>query len=182
MLYQIGLVLILIVAALLISKRFKNNDEKDSLIFEDEMSEEELNELDDDLNQLSNSLSKDLKSSLHANIVIIENGTPNITTAVSKAPSPPAAKSTAATTPKSIAHVILERRGESPSISAPFFDDSIDETNAPESEEVTKKVTISINDEIDKAVEKDIESYKTKRAVLAFSLTAPEISPILLRT
>jgi len=50
MLYQIGLVLILIVAALLISKRFKNNDEKDSLIFEDEMSEEQLNELDDDQN------------------------------------------------------------------------------------------------------------------------------------
>ena len=37
MLYQIGLILILIVAALLISKRFKGNDESDSLIFEDEM-------------------------------------------------------------------------------------------------------------------------------------------------
>ena len=49
MLYQIGLILILIVAALLISKRFKSNDKNDSLIFEDEMSENELNELDDDL-------------------------------------------------------------------------------------------------------------------------------------
>ena len=73
-----------------------------------------------------------------ANAVIIENGTPNITTAVCNAPRPPAAKSTAATTPKSIAHVTLESSGESPSISAPFFADSIEATNAPESEDVTK--------------------------------------------
>ena len=114
--------------------------------------------------------------------VIIENGTPNITTAVCNAPRPPAAKSTAATTPKSIAHVTLERSGESPSISAPFFADSIEATNAPESEDVTKKVTIRISDAIDKPIEKDIDSYNTKRAVLALSLTAPEISPMLLRT
>ena len=72
--------------------------------------------------------------------------------------------------------------GESPSISAPFFEDNIDATNAPESEEVTKKVTISINDTDDSAIDNDIESYKTKRAVLAFWLTAPDISPILFKT
>ena len=113
---------------------------------------------------------------------MIEKGTPKITTAVWRAPNPPAARRTAATTPNRIAQVTLERSGESPSISAPFFEDNIDATNAPESEEVTKKVTIRISDAIDKTIDKDIESYKTNRAVLAFWLTAPDISPILFNT
>jgi hypothetical protein len=50
MLYQIGLVLILIVIALIISKRLKNkNDSNDQLIYEDDMTEDELQKLDDDI-------------------------------------------------------------------------------------------------------------------------------------
>jgi len=51
MLYQIGLVLILIVVALIISKRLKNkNDSNDQLIYEDDMTEDELQKLDDEIN------------------------------------------------------------------------------------------------------------------------------------
>lgn len=89
---------------------------------------------------------------------MIEKGTPNITTAVWRAPSPPAFRSTAATMPKSIAQVILDIIGESPSISDPFFEDNIDATSAPESDDVTKKVTIKIKEITDKANEKFIES------------------------
>ena len=50
MLYQIGLVLILIVVALIISKRLKNkNDSNDQLIYEDDMTEDELQKLDDEI-------------------------------------------------------------------------------------------------------------------------------------
>lgn len=50
MLYQIGLVLILIVIALIISKRLKNkNDSNDYLIYEDDMTEDELQKLDDEI-------------------------------------------------------------------------------------------------------------------------------------
>ena len=37
----------------------------------------------------------------------------------------------------------LEINGESPSISAPFLEESIDATKAPESDDVTKNVTIT---------------------------------------
>ena len=51
MLYQIGLVLILIVVALIISKRLKNkNDLNNQLIYEDDMAEDELQKLDDEIN------------------------------------------------------------------------------------------------------------------------------------
>ena len=50
MLYQIGLILILIVVALIISKRLKNkNHSNDELIYEDDMTEEELQKLDDEI-------------------------------------------------------------------------------------------------------------------------------------
>jgi hypothetical protein len=50
-LYQIGLILILIVVALVISKRFKKLDSSnDQLIYEDDMSEDELTKLDDEIN------------------------------------------------------------------------------------------------------------------------------------
>ena len=84
---------------------------------------------------------------------MIEKGTPNITTAVWRAPSPPAFRSTAATIPNTIAQVILDIIGESPSISDPFFEDNIDATRAPESDDVTKKVTISINDVNESSIE-----------------------------
>ena len=49
MLYQIGLILILIVVALVISKKFKKiTDDNESLIFEDDMSSDELEKLDDE--------------------------------------------------------------------------------------------------------------------------------------
>ena len=82
--------------------------------------------------------------------VIIEKGTPNITTAVCNAPRPPAFKRTAATTPNNIAHVILEISGESPLILASFLEESIEATKAPESDEVTKKVTINISEIIER--------------------------------
>jgi len=51
MLHQIGLILILIVIAIVIGKKFKTPFEnKDSLIYEDEMSTDELKELDDEIN------------------------------------------------------------------------------------------------------------------------------------
>jgi hypothetical protein len=51
MLYQIGLILILVVAALIIGKKFKKNKQSDhQLIYEDDMSEDELIELDDEIN------------------------------------------------------------------------------------------------------------------------------------
>tara|TARA_B100001093_G_C26239269_1_gene763636 strand:- start:214 stop:369 length:156 start_codon:yes stop_codon:yes gene_type:complete len=50
MLYQIGLILILIVLALLISKKFKSkNNKEEALVYEDEMSEDQLKELDEEL-------------------------------------------------------------------------------------------------------------------------------------
>lgn len=51
MLYQIGLILILIAAALIVSQRFKKNDnENESLVYEDEMSKDELDDIDENLN------------------------------------------------------------------------------------------------------------------------------------
>ena len=47
MLYQIGIILIIIVAAIIISKRFNQNED---LIYEDEMEEDELKKLDDEIN------------------------------------------------------------------------------------------------------------------------------------
>lgn len=49
--YQIGLILILVVIALIISKKLKKVDQRnDQLIYEDEMSEEELKKIDDEIN------------------------------------------------------------------------------------------------------------------------------------
>lgn len=51
MLYQIGLILILIVVALVISKKFKKTtDVNESLVYEDDMSSDELEKLDDEIN------------------------------------------------------------------------------------------------------------------------------------
>ena len=44
MLYQIGIILIIIVASIIVSKRFNQNND---LIYEDEMEEDELKKLDD---------------------------------------------------------------------------------------------------------------------------------------
>ena len=50
MMYQIGLILILIIIALIISKKFSSTDaDSDQLIFEDEMDNEELKKLDDEI-------------------------------------------------------------------------------------------------------------------------------------
>lgn len=51
MLYQIGLILILVILALIIGKKFKKTDSvEDQLIFEDDMTDEELEKLDDEIN------------------------------------------------------------------------------------------------------------------------------------
>tara|TARA_Y200000002_G_scaffold209833_1_gene173056 strand:+ start:14098 stop:14253 length:156 start_codon:yes stop_codon:yes gene_type:complete len=51
MMYQIGLILILVVIALIIAKKYRNNeDQSEQLIYEDEMNDEELKELDDEIN------------------------------------------------------------------------------------------------------------------------------------
>ena len=48
--YQIGLILILVFIALIISKKLKKvNQKNDQLIYEDEMSEEELKKIDDEI-------------------------------------------------------------------------------------------------------------------------------------
>ena len=51
MLYQIGLILILVVAALIVGKKLKKtNKTNEQLVFEDDMTEEELKKLDDEIN------------------------------------------------------------------------------------------------------------------------------------
>ena len=82
---------------------------------------------------------------------MIENGTPHITTEVWSAVKPPLYRSTAAIIPKSIAQVTRDIIGESSWMPTCFFDESIEATKAPESDEVTKKVTIMINARIETA-------------------------------
>jgi len=48
MLYQIGIILIFVAIALIISKKFINND-NENLVYEDEMDEEELKKIDEEL-------------------------------------------------------------------------------------------------------------------------------------
>ena len=51
MLYQIGLILILVVVALIVGKKLKKTNKIDEkLVFEDDMTEEELKKLDDEIN------------------------------------------------------------------------------------------------------------------------------------
>ena len=51
MLYPIGLILILVVIALIIGKKLKKtNKSNEQLVFEDDMTEEELKKLDDEIN------------------------------------------------------------------------------------------------------------------------------------
>tara|TARA_B100000902_G_C27296481_1_gene910242 strand:- start:1034 stop:1189 length:156 start_codon:yes stop_codon:yes gene_type:complete len=51
MLYQIGLILILVVIALIIGKKFKKTDNaNEELVYEDDMTKEELKKLDDEIN------------------------------------------------------------------------------------------------------------------------------------
>ena len=51
MLYQIGLILILVVNALIVGKKIKKtNNSNEKLVFEDDMTEEELKKLDDEIN------------------------------------------------------------------------------------------------------------------------------------
>jgi hypothetical protein len=48
--YQLGIILVLVVVAILISKKFtKKDSDNDQLIYEDEMSEDELNDIDKEL-------------------------------------------------------------------------------------------------------------------------------------
>ena len=48
MLYQIGIILIFVAIALIISKKFMNND-NENLVYEDEMDEEELKKIEEEL-------------------------------------------------------------------------------------------------------------------------------------
>ena len=48
MLYQLGIILIIIVAALMIAKRIGRN-KKDKLVYEDEMDAEELKSIDEEI-------------------------------------------------------------------------------------------------------------------------------------
>ena len=49
MLYQIGIILIIVIAALIASKKLTQNNKND-LIYEDEMDEDELKKIDDEIN------------------------------------------------------------------------------------------------------------------------------------
>ena len=59
MLYQIGIILIFVAIALIISKKFMHNG-NENLVYEDEMDEEELKKIDEELDQSSSSSSRDL--------------------------------------------------------------------------------------------------------------------------
>ena len=51
MLYQVGLILILVVLALIVGKKLKKtNSSNEQLVYENDMSEEELEKLDDEIN------------------------------------------------------------------------------------------------------------------------------------
>ena len=51
MLYQIGLILILVIVALNFGKKLRKSDNtNEQLVFEDDMTEEELKKLDDEIN------------------------------------------------------------------------------------------------------------------------------------
>jgi hypothetical protein len=51
MLYQIGLILILVFFALIVGKKLRKIDNtNEQLVFEDDMTEEELKKLDDEIN------------------------------------------------------------------------------------------------------------------------------------
>ena len=60
MLYQIGLIVLIVYVALVLSKRFNSTKNGNDLIYEDEMDEEELKKIDEELDQSSNSSSRDL--------------------------------------------------------------------------------------------------------------------------
>ena len=49
MLYQIGLIVLIIVVALIISKRFSAKNDQNDLIYEDDMNEDELKSIDDEI-------------------------------------------------------------------------------------------------------------------------------------
>ena len=49
MLYQIGLIVLIIVVALIISKRFSTKNDQNDLIYEDDMDEDELKLIDDEI-------------------------------------------------------------------------------------------------------------------------------------
>ena len=50
MLYQVGLILILVVIALIFSKKLSNSgNNNDTYVYEDEMSKDELDNLDDEI-------------------------------------------------------------------------------------------------------------------------------------
>ena len=48
MLYQLGIILIIVIAALTVAKRL-GGDKKDNLVFEDEMDDEALKKIDDEI-------------------------------------------------------------------------------------------------------------------------------------
>ena len=50
MLYQIGLIVLIVYVALVLSKRFNSTKNGNDLIYEDEMEEDELKKLDDEIN------------------------------------------------------------------------------------------------------------------------------------
>ena len=49
MLYQIGLIVLIIVVALIISKRLSTKNDQNDLIYEDDMDEDELKSIDDEI-------------------------------------------------------------------------------------------------------------------------------------
>jgi len=78
--------------------------------------------------------------------MMIANGAPVTRTEVCKAESPPPAKRAAAKIPKEIAQTTRANIGGSASKSLSLDEDSIEDTRAPESDEVTKNVRIMMMD------------------------------------
>ena len=74
--------------------------------------------------------------------MMIANGTPVTKTEVCRALRPPPASKAIATTPREVAHITLASIGGSSSCLLFLEAESIEVTNAPESEEVTKNVSM----------------------------------------
>ena len=97
--------------------------------------------------------------------MIMAKGAPVTRTEVCKADNPPPASSAAAKMPKDTAQTIRANMGGSDSKSLSLDEDSIEDTRAPESDEVTKKVRMIIIDNPIKPLENGDCSKNENKAI-----------------
>jgi len=109
-----------------------------------------------------------------ASAIMIAKGAPVTSTEVCKAESPPPVRSAAAKIPKETAQTIRAKIGGSASKSASLEEDSMEDTSAPESEEVTKKVKMMMIDSPINPLENGNCSKKENSAIEISWLMASE--------